>query len=527
MIKRIIALFCAVTLILTCFASCKKEETTNKFFACGITEMPEFFDPQIAESVSEKMIAVNTFDGLFKLDEKNNPQKCAVNDYKISADGLTYVFYLRDDMKYFISGDVEDFLTEKETSINKKVTAYDFAFGIIRGLLPETDAPDFSLLSTIKNAEKIHNGEMSSNEAGVKVINDYTLEITLERKDVNFLYALTQPISFPCNKQFFELTAGRYGLDEEYIISNGGFYLSSISEEKNVVISKNTEYSGAFASIPSGVGFYLNGTTLDIAKKVDDGTYDIGFFYEDTDKEELGRSVVKTELKNVACSLVFNMADETMQNNALRTGLVSCVNISAITKNPLKVVLPSYYGVDNSKVETVSYNIKNARNNMIKAFQELNIKTLDTEIICTSKYEDIAKSLVSNWQKNIGVELNGIVTVLEETEFNKRVASDDYDMAICSLMIDSNNPSEFLSIFTTGNEMNIMNYQSEEFDRLVNDLKISPTNEKVTYCQSYLLKNTVVLPLFEETTTYAAHKDVSGVYFSGDSENVYFYKGQK
>lgn len=527
MIKRIVVLFCSVVMVLTCFASCKKEDTTNKFFAYGITQMPKHFDPQIAESVSEKMIAVNIFDGLFKLDENNAPVKCAVKDYKISADGLVYTFYLREDMSYHISDDVQDFLEEKSATINKNVTAQDFAFGIIRALLPETDAPDFELLSTIKNAEKIHNGELSSSEAGVKVINDYTLEITLQRKDANFLYVLTQPISFPCDKQFFELTSGRYGLDEEYIISNGGFYLSSISEEKNVVINKNAEYTGTFSSIPSGVGFYLNATTLDIAEKVDDGTYDVGFFYGDDEKQELGRSVVKTELENIACSLVFNMADETIQNNKLRTGLVSCINVSDIIENPLKSVLPSYYNIDNSKIETLSYNIDVARDNMIKAFDELKIKTLDIEILCTEKYEEIAKSLVNSWQKNIGVELNGIVTVLEETDFAKRIATDDFDVAICSLTVDSNNPSEFLSMFTTDNDLNISNYKSDEFDRLVNDLSVSPTNEKAVYCQSYLLKNAVVLPLHTETTTYAVHKGVSGIYFSGDSENLYFYKGQK
>ena len=527
MIKRIIALFCAVVMILTCFASCKKGDTTNKFFAYGITEMPKHFDPQIAESGVEKMISVNTFDGLFKLDENNTPVKCAVKDYKISTDGLVYTFYLRDDMQYYISSDVEDFIEEKGTTINKNVTAKDFAFGIIRALLPDTDAPDFELLSAIKNAVKIHKGELNSSEAGVRVINDYTLEITLERKDINFLYALTQPVSFPCNQQFFELTAGRYGLDEEYIISNGGFYLSSISEDKNVVINKNAEYNGAFMPIPSGVGFYLNATTLDIAKKVDDGTYDVGFFYEDTEKDELGRSVVKTELQNIACSLVFNMSDKTIQNNSLRTGLVSCVDTSLVTENPLKSVLPSYYGVDNSKVETLSYNIENARSSMLKAFEELKIKTLDIEIICTSKYENTAKALVNNWQKNIGVELNGIVTVLEERDFNKRIASDDFQVAIYSLTVDSNNPSEFLSMFTTDNEKNIMNYKSDEFNRLVKDLKNSPNNEKIVYCQSYLLKNAVVLPLFEETTTYAVNKDASGIYFAGDSSNMYFYKAQK
>lgn len=527
MIKKITALFCAAVMVVTCFASCKKEETTNKFFACGITEMPQHFDPQIAETVSEKMIAVNIFDGLFKLDENNQPQKCAVKDYKVSDNGLVYTFYLRDDMSYYISGDAEDFIEEKVATINQNITAEDFAYGIIRGILPETNAPDYELLSVIKNAEKVHKGEVSANNLGVKVINDYTLEITLERKNDNFLYALTQPVSYPCDKQFFELTAGRYGLDEEYIISNGGFYLSSISEEKNVVISKNTEYNGAFSVHPSGVGFYLNANTLDIAKKVDDGTYDVGFFVDDKDKEELGRSVIKTELENISCSLVFNMADETIQNNALRTGLVSCIDMAIVTENSLKSVLPSYYGVDNGKIESINYNIDNARSNMIKAFEELKIETLTLEILCTTEYENTAKALVNCWQKNIGVELNGIVTVAEESEFAKRISTDDFDMAICSLTVDSNNPADFLSMFTTDNELNVMNYKSNEFDRLVTDLKASPNNEKAVYCQSYLLKNAVVLPLYAETTTYAVNKDSFDIYFSGDSSNLYFYKAQK
>ncbi len=527
MIKKIIALFCALMMTITCFASCTKEDTTNKFFACGITEMPQHFDPQIAETVSEKMIAVNIFDGLFKLDENNEPQKCAVKNYKISDNGLVYTFYLREDMKYYISSDAQDLIEEKNATINTNVTAEDFAFGIIRSLLPETDAPDYELLSVIKNAEKVHSGELGSDNAGVKVINDYTLEITLERKSDSFLYALTQPVAYPCDQQFFELTAGRYGLDEEYIISNGGFYLSSISEDKNVVISKNTEYNGAFSPIPSGVGFYLNTSTLDIAKKVDDGTYDVGFFSADDDKDELGRSVVKTELENIACTLIFNMADETLQNSALRTGLVSCVDMSAVTENPLQSVLPSYYGVDSSTVENIDYNIDNARNNMIKGFEELKIETLTLEIICITEYEDTAKALVNCWQKNIGVELNGIVTVLEESEFSKKISSDDFDMAICSLTVDSSNPADFLSVFATGNEFNVLNYSSDEYDRIVEDYKSSPSNEKAVYCQSYLLKNAVVLPLYTDTTTYAVNKDATGIYFSGDSSNLYFYKGQK
>ncbi len=526
MFKKIIALFLVTIMVVTCFASCKKEDTANKFFACGIMEMPRYFDPQIAKSVSEKNITVNTFDGLFKLCENGEIKKCGVKDYKISDDGLVYTFYIREDMKYYISKDVQNLLDEKNATININLTAEDFAFGVIRGILPETNAADYELLSAIKNATQVHNGKISSDSLGIKVIDTYTLEITLERVDNDFLYALTQPISYPCDKQFFEITGGRYGLAEEYVISNGGFYLDKINEDKSVVISKNEEYVGDFSAVPSGVGFYLNTSTVDIAEKVDDGTYDVGFFQNDDEKDELGRSVVKTELENTTCSLVFNMADEVMQNNKLRTGLVSCVDLSTVSETPLASILPSYYGVDNSKVESVAYNIDNARNNMIKAFDELKIETLNVEILCSPEYEKTAKAVVNCWQKNIGVELNGIVTVAEDN-FDSKLAKGEYDIAICSMSVDSNNAEDFLAMFTSDNENNIMNYSSAEFDRLVNDLKLSYTNDKAVYAQSYLLKNAVILPLYAETTTYALQKDASGIYFSNDSSNLYFYNGRK
>ena len=71
----------AIVLVSTCFAGCKKEET-GEALACAISQMPSTFDPQIATSTVEKMISVNIFDGLFKLDEKGEPQKCATVDFE-------------------------------------------------------------------------------------------------------------------------------------------------------------------------------------------------------------------------------------------------------------------------------------------------------------------------------------------------------------------------------------------------------------------------------------------------------------
>ena len=250
---------------------------------------------------------------------------------------------------------------------------------------------------------------------------------------------------------------------------------------------------------------------------------------------------IDTSLNMFVYLLVFTVAISTINNSQIIEFLscffngkyllicLQCLVRPLSSSGSLSLMINNYhhFGVDNKKVERINYNIENARKNMIRAFDELNIETLNVEIICTADYESVAKALVNCWQKNIGVELNGIVTVLEETDFSKRLRTDDFDMAISSLVVDSNNPADFLSMFTTDNEKNIMNYSSAEFDRLVNELKLSVDNNKVVYCESYLLKNAVVLPLYAETTTYAVHKDTNGIYFSGSMGNSYFYKSQK
>ncbi len=531
MFKKILCVFISILLITTCLSACTDDEEGGTF-NLAVNELPEHFDPQIADSISERAVAVNIFDGLFKLDENGTPQKCAVKEYEVSDDGLTYTFTLHENMKYFVPSSAKSFAEDKEVTITADVTAEDFAFGIIRGILPETQAPDYELLSVIKNAEKVHKGETGKENLGIRVVDAHTLEITLERKADDFLYALTQPVSYPCDEEFFNLTAGRYGLERRYIISNGAFYLSAVNEGKSVRIWNNSEYNGTFSAHPQSVGFYLNTDEVEVAKSVRKGDYDLGFFSSPEAIDELGRKTTQQTLENIGVSLVFNMADETLSNNTLRTGLVSCIDISAVAENPLKTVVPSYYKVsgkpvDESTVESLLYNIDTARNKMIKAFDELKIDNLTVDILCTEKYEAYAKAVVSCWQKNIGVELNGTVTVVEEADFNKKLYSGEFDTAICSMTLDSDSAVEYLSMFTTDSNYNVLGYNSAEYNRILEDLKTNPTAEKAAYAESYLLKNAVLLPICTENSAFAVAKDVNGIYFASDSSNIYFYKGQK
>lgn len=522
MFKKIMAILIVAILLVTTFAGCSDDEEI--YLACGVSEMPRYFDPQVASTTSEKIVAVNIFDGLFKLDEKGEPQKCAVKDYKVSPDGLTYTFYLKENMKYYISGEVEDFLEEKGKTVEARVTAKDFVFGIGRAILPETNSEAYGSLSIIKNAEKVHNGELSADELGIKAIGDYTLEITLEEKSSDFLYVLSQPGSFPCDEEFFNITEGRYGLDEEYIISNGCFYLSDIKDGESVRFSKSEEYAGDFGTTVTSVRLHVNTSEIDIAKKVDDGAYHIGFFAGEEAVEELGRKTNKTDVENITTALVFNMNKPALQNTKLRIGLVSSIDIKAVTGADYKNLVPSGYKLSGGSVERALYNIDIARKNMISAFEELEIDNLTISVLCTKENEEIAKTIVNCWQSNIGVELNGKVVIAEnDDDYEAKIRAGEYSLVICDLTVDSDKSADFLSVFMTGN--NFFGYSSEEYDRMVADLNKNSTKKKAASCESYLLKNAVAAPLGYKNTVVAIAKGVSGIYSAGDRANIYFYKG--
>lgn len=525
MIKKIIGILICLSLLVTCFAGCSDDDE-NIYLSYAIGEMPEHFDPQIASSQGERIVACNIFDGLFKLDEKGEPQNCAITEYTVSADGLTYDFTLSEGMQYYISDEVKDFLEEKEVTISAEVTAEDFVFGITRAILPETDSPDYELLSAIKNARKVHEGDADKSTLGISVTGKYSFRILLERKDPNLLYALSQPVSYPCDEEFFNLTAGRYGLDEEYIISNGAFYLSDISDGESVRFSRVEDYKGLFKATPTSVRLYLNTSETDIAKKVDDGTYDMGLFTSPEAIDELGRRVQKTELENILNALVFNMSDEVLQNTPLRRGLVSCIDKTNFTDTPVNTPTPSYYKPGSKSVEGISYNIGTARDNMIKAFEELEIDTLTVDVLCTEADKELAKAIVNCWQANIGVELNGTVTVVGVEDFDSKIGSGEFDCAICSFSANSDRVQDFLSLFTTDNPTNICRYSSEEYDRIVEELKKSPTVKNADYCRSYLMKNAVLMPISFDSAILAVAKNSTGIYLAGDSSNIYFYKGQ-
>lgn len=109
----------------------------------------------------------NVFEGLYQLDEKDQLIPAAAKEMpEISEDGKRYTIKLREDGKWS-NGDA--------------VTANDFVFAWRKLANPKNQANYFFLLEgTILNGTAITKEEKAPEELGVKALDDYTLEVTLE-----------------------------------------------------------------------------------------------------------------------------------------------------------------------------------------------------------------------------------------------------------------------------------------------------------------------------------------------------------
>ena len=147
-----------------------------------------------SNSSNEIAIASNLIDGLVEYDRYGLAKPALAVDWIVSDDKMVWTFKLRDDV-YWYTVDGYTFA---------KVIAQDFVESIKYILNPDNKSSTANIVyGVIKNAEKYYNGEIKNfSEVGVKSIDKYTLEYTLEKATPYFLSMISHPCFLPVNGEF-------------------------------------------------------------------------------------------------------------------------------------------------------------------------------------------------------------------------------------------------------------------------------------------------------------------------------------
>ncbi len=195
----------------------------------------------IGEVVGHR-ISNQIYEGLVILSQKDlTIQPALAESWTVENDATLYTFKIRQGVKFHddpcFEGGKGRTLTAKDfkysldrlcsyASDNK---GYDFVKGRIKGATAQYEAT--------KNGGKGLEGGVP----GIKVLDDYTLQIELESPYSSFLHILAMPFGYAFPKEAVD----KYGIDMRIkTVGTGPFYLKALKEDQDVILRKNPNYWG-------------------------------------------------------------------------------------------------------------------------------------------------------------------------------------------------------------------------------------------------------------------------------------------
>jgi len=530
--RRIIALIIAVTL---CFfmTGCDEKDGSDFIFKYDIPLNPRTLDPQTATGQTAALLISNLYDGLLQVDSGGSIIANIATEYFISDDGLTYTFFLRDDIYWYYDGD-----------FSVACTARDFVFAFRRMFNPAVKSENARLFYSIKNSEKVHKGEIPYLDAiGVEAVNDHELIFTLEYPYPLFPYLLTTSPAMPCNEELFEKTAGRYGLNEAQIPSNGAFYISRwsydpYSANNNIIIMRrNSKNSQADRIYPLGLNFFI-GETDPLVHFLSGNVHSI-IAEGESAVALMSRSYPYDSFENSVWGITFNTSG-VFQNPDLRFALATGFDREHINvdrngwRSAFDVVPPlinhgnTPYRIAVGEAKSLNYEPVKAREAYEKGAKAEGYENLtglsviipeNREISIGTAFEILSR-ISQDWQATLGFFCT--IKALPEDEFAKALNNGDFDIAMVKLTGDYNSPDAYLSLF--GGSIASIPYPASEYNDILVQARHSTDMEESAalyrQAEDMLLSHAVFVPVSYQTEQFFYGKRIEGLVFNPFSRAI-------
>ena len=503
--RRLLAAAACIVLPLTA-ASCggsAKEKNIN--IRLTLNNMPVNVDPQLASTPEELTIVRNSFEGLFRVDS-GKIVKAACESYKVSDDGLTYIFTLRKGLKW---------------SDGTDLTADDFRFGLRRALRPETLSPDAQRLFCIKNAEKVYSGSADEAELGVTSDGSRRLTINLEHKDDGLPEALTLALAMPCNEKTFSDAAGRYAMSSELTLCNGPFALS-YWDKTNIKLTRNSNYSGKFRSVPSQVVFSFGGTDTERINNINSDFCDIAQIESQSADAAAGALLNISAVNDTAWILVINPKSKVVGDDAVSAALKKALGadiyssslssgFSAINGIIADDVLVSEgrYTDSVSHEQLAESDNAAAKNMLISALKPYkgNLPAITIKYAENPTLKQAVTRIAQNWQQELGAVVN--IEQSSETDLETAMRDGNYQIALCPIRPADGKAISVLGRFSSTDDNNIYGYADSKTDKMIAALDGSA--ESAFAVEQRIISSSRICPVAQSGTYYAMKKSVTGL----------------
>lgn len=471
----------------------------------------------------------NIFEGLYVLNDQDQPTPAIAKSFKRSEDGKKYTFDLRKDAKW---------------SNGDNVTANDFMFAWKRAINPETASQYASMLFYVKNAKEINKGAMSLDELGVTVINDYKLEVELEQPIPYFLQLLALPIYLPQHESFLKEQGNNYALEPSNLIYNGPFVLEKWKHEQEFQLKKNATYWDQKKVKLDEINFHIVKDTMTAVNLYEAGDLDrVPINSQVVDKYKGNKELHMSSDSGIAM-LRFNEKNTALANKKVRQSISLALNkddfVAHFINNgakPASGLVPVGHvneetGKDFRKEngDLSLYDLQKAKKIWEEAKKELGVGEVNLEFLTFE--QDNAKRMAEYIKGDLEKYLHGLTIQIKQQPFKQKLQLEqtgDYDITMANWGPDYKDPISYLELFTTGNPNNKMNYSNVRYDELIKKAKTDfvldreKRWEALREAEQVLLEDAAVAPLYHIGSAYVQKEYVKGIekhQFGG----VYTYK---
>ncbi len=205
----------------------------------GESTNPRNYDPATTGSAGDKRL----YSGLVSFDPRLNLTPDLAETWEISPDGTVYTFHLRKNAKFHDG---------------RPVTAQDVLYSWTRAANPDLQSPTvLTYLGDIVGISEVANGQAEA-VSGLKVIDDQTLQVTIDAPKPYFLMKLTYPTAFVVDRENVESSSDWYRTPN----ATGPYKLKEWRSGEVMIYEANSDFYLGKPSIPYVVVTLYSGDSV-------------------------------------------------------------------------------------------------------------------------------------------------------------------------------------------------------------------------------------------------------------------------
>lgn len=514
--KNVIWLFIFILLV-----SCSKSETQiEEEIIFVIPSEGSSYDTNLGNETFSLSITSHLTDPLVIIGSNGDLIPAAAESWEISQENKKYTFYLREGLVW---------------SDGVKLTAEHFRDGLLR-IIDPIDKPANSIMLTpyIINGREYYNGEVSKDEVGIKVIDDRTLVLELQRSTPFLLDLLTHQIFSPCRLDIINKGGENWHKNPEIAISNGPYILEEYVKDQYTTVVKNHNYWNSDKVKIDRIKFQIRGDDIDIVSKFNngevDGVYEVlssDFrLIPDSDIESFSRLIPSTAF------LIVNHDSGILNDDRLRKALSLAIDREKLVKDvlygagiPTDYLVPFLYKIGGEPFRDYVDLIKgvdvDTANGLIDSLKQEGIYTGDPIRffhIETGVDSVASKEIIKQFRGNLGLEIEE--QAMPWATLYEKSKSGDFDIIMTGWGADYHHPMTFLSLFIEGSFYKpLLRWHSKEYEAALEKSNLITDDKEylkeLRKIEDMIIGVNHIIPVYHRRNLFLMSERIKGWYTRG------------